>query len=583
MKKFASILISVLLVFSTVFGIVVSADEDPSSQLGSLTLTKYETDSDKTTPVTGAKFTAYKVAELSSNGKYTPVEAYKNVSVTVSEGEQTKTWTLDDLMKQDDYTADKTGGGLTFTSTEIFEKMIPALQAVAQDKNNPQTGVVSTETEAGNYTFTNLPLGVYLVTETKVPQGYVVASQSFLVSIPEWDNENERWNYDVTASPKDTTINPEKKIVKDNKELDEDTVKVGDIVNYKVTAKIPYYGEVLPTAWTESEYYPTEEQFNAKLAQIKYNFIDTMSKGLTFNNDMVVKVDGVKTELSADTDYTLTTAAAANDATEIKAAFNWANINQYQGKTVTFTYSAVVNEKAVIGSPNNNTAKVQYNSDPRVEEDPVDSEPSSTKVYTYGMDLTKYFNNAPATSDIDASKVEFSLKIKGEKQWFITKESGKYIEYSPEMVNPAVSAAEGKEVTINNEKYTITQKLNPTREGALSVDGLNVGTYTLTEEKSVEKFSKLASDVEIVVSADKDANNKLTGKVIAKVGDTTLDTAEDNLGKFLFTVNNVSKQFDLPLTGGMGILIFTVGGGIVIAAAIIIFSQLRKKKNNSVK
>ena len=151
------------------------------------------------------------------------------------------------------------------------------------------------------------------------------------------------------------------------------------------------------------------------------------------------------------------------------------------------------------------------------------------------------------------------------------------------MVNPAVSAAEGKEVTINNEKYTITQKLNPTREGALSVDGLNVGTYTLTEEKSVEKFSKLASDVEIVVSADKDANNKLTGKVIAKVGDTTLDTAEDNLGKFLFTVNNVSKQFDLPLTGGMGILIFTVGGGIVIAAAIIIFSQLRKKKNNSVK
>ena len=87
----------------------------------------------------------------------------------------------------------------------------------------------------------------------------------------------------------------------------------------------------------------------------------------------------------------------------------------------------------------------------------------------------------------------------------------------------------------------------------------------------------------IIVTADKDANNDLTGKVAAKVGDKHLDTATDNIGKFLFSVNNVSKQFDLPLTGGMGILMFTVGGGVIIAAAIIIFSQLRKKKKTTEK
>ncbi|MCQ4021704.1 MULTISPECIES: SpaH/EbpB family LPXTG-anchored major pilin [unclassified Ruminococcus] len=594
MKKFAAIFISMLLVGAMMFSTVASAASvlDPTKTTGTLTLTKYESDSDKSKAVTGAEFTAYQVAQLTSDGTFKALDAYKDVSVTVGE----TAWTLDKLMQQDDYSTDKTTGGLTFTSTDIFEKMIPALQAVAQNETAPQTGLTSTENPAGTYTFGDMPIGVYLVAETKVPKGYTVVSQSFLVSIPEWDETTKTWNYDITASPKDAPVSPDKAIVGPTAEgetnptlLDEDTVAIGDNVPYQVTANLPFYGDSLPTSWTEATVlYPTQEKFDTTVAGIKYALTDTMSKGLTFNNDLAVVIDngGTPVTLTKDTDYTLTTTTDASDNTVITVDFKWANINQYQGKKIKFTYSATVNEDAVVGpNGNKNSVKITYDNDPQVESDDVDTEPDETTVYTYGMDLTKTFNGAAADgTDIDASGVEFSLSNGGEKLWFITSESGKYIAYDAKMTdNPATAddestePAEGTKVTIDGVKYTITQALNPTKTGSLAVDGLDVGTYTLVEENSIEGFSKLASDVTIVVSEEK-TDGKITGKVIATVGDTTLNVSETNLGKFLFTVNNVSKQFDLPLTGGTGLLLFTIGGGIVMAVAIIIFSQLRKKK-----
>ncbi|MGN0537147.1 MAG: GGIII-like transmembrane region-containing protein [Acutalibacteraceae bacterium] len=46
------------------------------------------------------------------------------------------------------------------------------------------------------------------------------------------------------------------------------------------------------------------------------------------------------------------------------------------------------------------------------------------------------------------------------------------------------------------------------------------------------------------------------------------------------TVNNAKNQYDLPLTGGLGLWIFTIGGGVLMAAAIIVISVVRKKKSN---
>ena len=621
MKKFAAMFISVMLIVTMTFSITVSAAPEDEVQgvssvltqdKGTLTLTKYEKTSDDQTstdgkePVSGAEFTAYKVANLTGKGLFTVVDAYKDVKVTVDGTE----WSLEKLLTQDEYIDGEVhAGSFTYTSSDIFQKLIPGLQEVSKTDT---TGYKSTESaeNKGTYTFGNLPLGVYLVVETKVPAGYASASQSFLAAIPAWDNEANKWNYDVTASPKDSPINPEKIISQSEHGDKNDAVAIGDLVAYEVTANLPYYGEALPTSWTAATtVYPTEEKFNDTVAAMKYTFVDTMSKGLTFYNNtedktdhdnMTITVDrgagngGLLTlEEGADKDYTLTTATDPQTGeTTITVDFNWAKINQYQGKTITFSYNATLNENAVVGvdgdNKNKNTVLVKYVQDPQVSTDVVSSNTSETEVYTYGFELTKLFENKAVPAGVDATAVEFTLTHYGVAQWVAIKngDSGKYTAYSKNMSDEkldTIDENEGKEVTINGEKYTITKALHPDSTGKLVVRGLDDETYTLEETKSVNGYSKLASRVDIVVTADEEQGNanKLDGTVTAKMGDTTLTNSADNDGIFTLSVNNVKSQFDLPLTGGAGILMFTIGGGVVIAVAIIIFAQLRKKKTSA--
>lgn len=613
--------ISVMLIVTMTFSITVSAAPEDEVQgvssvltqdKGTLTLTKYEKTSDDQTstdgkePVSGAEFTAYKVANLTGKGLFTVVDAYKDVKVTVDGTE----WSLEKLLTQDEYIDGEVhAGSFTYTSSDIFQKLIPGLQEVSKTDT---TGYKSTESaeNKGTYTFGNLPLGVYLVVETKVPAGYASASQSFLAAIPAWDNEANKWNYDVTASPKDSPINPEKIISQSEHGDKNDAVAIGDLVAYEVTANLPYYGEALPTSWTAATtVYPTEEKFNDTVAAMKYTFVDTMSKGLTFYNNtedktdrdnMTITVDrgagngGLLTlEEGADKDYTLTTATDPQTGeTTITVDFNWAKINQYQGKTITFSYNATLNENAVVGvdgdNKNKNTVLVKYVQDPQVSTDPISSDISETEVYTYGFELTKLFENKAVPADVDATAVEFTLTHYGVAQWVAIKngDSGKYTAYGKNMSDEkldTIDENEGKEVTINGEKYTITKALHPDSTGKLVVRGLNDETYTLEETKSVNGYSKLASRVDLVVTADEEQGNanKLDGTVTAKMGDTTLTNLVDNDGIFTLSVNNVKSQFDLPLTGGAGILMFTIGGGVVIAVAIIIFAQLRKKKTSA--
>lgn len=628
MKKFAAMFISVMLIVTMTFSITVSAAPEDELQgvfsvltqdTGTLTLTKYEKTSDDQTStdgkkaVSGAEFTAYKVANLTGKGLFTVVDAYKDVKVTVDGTE----WSLEKLLTQDEYIEGEVhAGSFTYTSSDIFQKLIPGLQEVSKTDT---TGYKSTETTkdvdgeevgTGEYTFGDLPLGVYLVVETKVPAGYASASQSFLAAIPAWDNEANEWNYDVTASPKDSPINPEKIISQSRHGDKNDAVAIGDLVAYEVTANLPYYGEALPISWTAATtVYPTEEKFNNTVAAMKYTFVDTMSKGLTFYNNtedktdyynMTITVDrgagngGLLTlKEGADKDYTLTTATVPQTGeTTITVDFNWAKINQYQGKTITFCYNATLNENAVVGvegeDKNKNTVLVKYVQDPQVSTNVVSSGTSETEVYTYGFELTKLFENKAVPAGVDATAVEFTLTYYGVAQWFAIKngDSGKYTAYGKNMSDEKLDTIpenEGKEVTINGEKYKITKALRPDSTGKLVVRGLDDKTYTLEETKSVNGYSKLASGVDIAVTADEEQGsaNKLDGTVTAKMGDTTLTNSDDNDGFFTLSVNNVKKQFDLPLTGGVGILMFTIGGGVVIAVAIIIFAQLRKKKTSA--
>lgn len=172
---------AILTMFQPVFAEEETQNSDESNteikypiieeKLGNLTI-RYFDDSEETIPITGSEFTIMQVSSFGrettdgTNGAYIPLIEDVNF-----EGEE-------DALKYE-------------------QKVLEAYEA------NPELGHVETQTisEDGTAHFIDLPVGAYLVRETKTMR-YHVRSKPFLVSVPEMNEENNSWNFDVIANPK---------------------------------------------------------------------------------------------------------------------------------------------------------------------------------------------------------------------------------------------------------------------------------------------------------------------------------------------------------------------------------------------
>ncbi|WP_309074175.1 SpaH/EbpB family LPXTG-anchored major pilin [Paenarthrobacter sp.] len=94
-------------------------------------------------------------------------------------------------------------------------------------------GQAQTTAADGIAAFNNLPVGLYLVTETNYPAG-VTPSAPFLISVPLTDPENnDNWIYDVHVYPKNSVTGVEKTVT------DAPDVKLGDQIDFTITGDIP--------------------------------------------------------------------------------------------------------------------------------------------------------------------------------------------------------------------------------------------------------------------------------------------------------------------------------------------------------
>lgn len=172
----------------------------------------------------------------------------------------------------------------------------------------------------------------------------------------------------TSVTTKDTTIVYDKEIVEGETEVKENTAGIGDNVTYKITADVPDY--------TGYDYF-------------YFIMNDTLQDGLTFNNDVEVKIGettltrGDSTESAndkyhvygvsgSDTAETTTLLTASSDTAEVKKiriAFD--NIMHYtKGSKIVITYSAKVNGDANIGeNGNTNTVDITYPPSPNFKWD----------------------------------------------------------------------------------------------------------------------------------------------------------------------------------------------------------------------
>ena len=433
----------------------------------------------------GETYTIYQVLTLESSdvGKglysYIPVNDAWKAYFKTEEGK--KYMTVDD------------NGYVTTKYTETnAQELAQALIKQAKTINyNPQS---ITADKDGTIEFTGLALGYYVVDTT-------VGTLCGLNTA----------NPEVTIEDKNKKPTVEKKIVEGDQLADKNSANIGDAVNFKTT-------------------------ITAQAGAKKYVLHDTMSGSLTFNDDVVVTYNGNVLNDSDDYDYTVTKPGA--DGCTFDVTFKDSFLNKLGANDkIEVTYSATVNDNAVVKDPMTNKTHLTYG-----DKNTETNKPETT-TKTFGIPVFKYTNvNTPLAGaefilSTDPNCVDDTKNLK-----FTKNTEGKY-RYDKTGSTTLTSLDKGRD------------------KGRIDVEGLKAGTYYLKETKAPDGYNLLKKPVTITIDSE--------GKIYVD------GSGEVNNGDV--RVQNNSGTL-LPNTGGVGTtMIYLIGGVLVLGSGVVLATKRRVK------
>lgn len=410
----------------------------------------------------------------------------------------------------------------------------------------------STAAKSGKAKFGDLPLHkLYIFAETDATKAALASdgttkvnvtkvSVPFLVSLP-FTGSDGTIVKDLKVYPKNSTGEDsiDKKIVEGETEKLTTAANIGDTVNYKVTYSVPV----------------TENGLESLV------ITDTMSKGLTFNesSDSVTVYNGDTEVKNYSVEKGVDSSTGEQIITITFTPEYCKSLATDSTQKFTITYTATLNEKAVLGQTGN-TNKVQLKYTNKGEEEKtISPDPGKdTKVFTYGIDLLKKGEG----TDTVLKNVKFKL----------TDENGAAINVE--------KTSEGYYTRILTTSATNPSNIVTTDDnGKIYIRGLKPGTYQLKETETNAGYVLLKEPVKIEIAED----STIPGKATATVGDKKVTMQNDQknsdskTAEVPLTVVN-SKGFNLPVTGGRGIALFTIAGiAIVAAAGSLLFMRKRSK------
>ena len=481
------------------------------------------------------------------------VNAYKMFSATVSGDGTAVSYTLTDEWKP--FFEDSAASGLTgVTSENVNDKANEYVSKLknddlvafatkasnwAQTKANNiaagATATVSADASNGKYTatFAGLDYGYYVVAVPGATLANTSGQYATLVSV---DRAN------VTADIKGDLPTVDKKVQVGSTGKDVTDAKIGDTLIFTLTSTIP-----------DMSAYNT----------YTFNFKDTLSKGLTFGQVEFVKVEGVTDPLTVGTDYTVTTPTASDNTLTVAMKDFKAKQQANAGKKITVTYTATLNENAVVGGAGNtNSAKIQYSNNPSTNET-GESEPSKVRVFTYGFTVDKYTGDEYTDAATRLAGAEFTLAPKdGTAISFVQVDAGS------ETANAEYRVAK------TGEEGATTTIITPA-SGKVVFQGLKNGEYTLTETKAPAGYNKLASAIGVKVNGQNDGTDTTNATVTITYNNNNGSNYDQTASNGVIPVQNKSGAI-LPGTGGMGTIAFTVIGVLVIALGV---AWTLKRKN----
>lgn len=361
-----------------------------------------------------------------------------------------------------------------------------------------RTEVAPAATEGNNtstITFKNLPLGYYLVDSS-------VGSLCALNTTAKEVNIDEKNGVPSVEKGVRNTQN--------GTYGTSNNASIGDTVNFKTT-------------------------ITAQPGAQNYVLHDKMNDGLTFNNTVEVK----KGESTVATSYYTLKTSDFNDDCTFEIVFGQTFCDDLQkDEKITVTYSATLNENAVIAGEGKNETWLKYG-----ENNNLETTHSTTYTKTFEMHVFKfYIDKNDLTTEKGLADAKFTLSK------------------NPNGTDPIKLINKGSNtyrVAKKDETNTITEVITPDN-GRFTIQGLGAGTYYLTEIQQPAGYNKLSGPVTVVI----DENEKF------RVGESEANPVK---------VENKSGTV-LPSTGGAGTtMIYLIGGALVLGSGVVLATKRRVK------
>ena len=435
---------------------------------------------------------------------------------------------------------------------------------------DPATTATAPNTDK-DYVLSGLAAGYYIIKNTAVPTDG--AYTDYMLQVVE----------DVEVEPKASVPTVVKEIVEGTDTVKANEASIGDDVEYKITGTLP---STIDTYKTYS-----------------YKFTDTLSEGLTYNDDVTVTVNDVDaTEEftiadSTDTDTGITTITIS--IADLLALDETTYGTITAKTTVVVEYTATLNENAVIGAANENKVKLTYSNDPNFTTgtEPTGTTPeSAVETYTTEITILKTDEELKALSGAAFKLTGDSVNIViTTGNYFVENASattpyypltdGSYTATAPttETADSYVGGTGAKTYELKTEVILGNVDSTPVAveafvgdDGYLTFTGLGAGKYTLEETVTPKGYNELPKDFEFEITFDAE-KKEFSATSNADTKDTDAISISGN--KLSTTIINQSGSV-LPETGGIGTTIFYIVGGILVAgAAVLLITKKRMKVN----
>ena len=420
------------------------------------------------------------------------------------------------------------------------ERITTSYTATADASVGTQGSVIISGLDEGYYAvdFKNVPSGL------SIKQGVMIATTG--TTSAEMNLKAENLPFEKEISEKDK-----------NQWFDELTAETGDVLDYKLTAQIP----------TLTDY--------ANLT--KFTMSDTLNRQELEAESVEIAIEGVNIRRDADNRFyvgetliaTLAPVGYAGEKSSFALTFEPSALEAYEGETVTVTYSARLTTDAV--KVNVNDAKLVWSNNGSDS-----SLTDSTRVYTYGVELTKTFSDVNVSADEIDDVVFRMYRGNGQNKelLYFTGSAGRYT---------LVSGSDGTDGAAADLKLDTDSR-------KLTIIGLDDDeTYILKEIKTADGYNLIDDDVTIDLEAQIGPNGMLLDETATKVklGNTDLtvefvnntDTTDTAIASVAFELYN-QRGFSLPKTGDTGTWVLTVGGILLIASGVALVVISRKIKSS---